>query len=142
MDVYRLTVWAHLFFSIVLMGLALFWLVMDVSLRRRFDAAAADGWLKALKSARWPHVAVPWALRLPLPWLTWAIIAVLAVTGIASGKLIGRVPDGSLWVAKFALLAALLCTQAWLTWRPSRSIIRVNFVVVMLTIVASVAAVR
>ena len=142
MDAYRLTVWAHLFFSIVLMGLALFWLVMDVSLRRRFDAAAADGWLKTLKLARWPHVVVPWALRLPLPWLTWAIIAVLVVTGIASGKLIARVPDGSLWAAKIALFAALLCTQAWLTWRPSRGIIRVNFVVVLLTIVASVVAVR
>jgi hypothetical protein len=142
MDAYRLTVWTHLFLSIALVGLALFWFVMDVSLRRRFDTAETESWLKTLKAARWPHVGVPYALRIPLPWLTWVVIGLLVASGVASGKLTDRVPEGSLWSTKFAVFVALLGTQALLSWRPSRAIIRLNFAVVIATVVISVMAVR
>jgi hypothetical protein len=141
-DAYRLTVWVHLFLAVLVVGLALFWFIMDVSLRRRFDVAQANGWLKVVRGARWPHVAVPYALRLPLPLLTFAILGIMIATGILTAHLGGRVTEGTAWSAKYALAGALLFTQAWLAWQPSRGIIRINLAVALLTLVASVVAVR
>ncbi len=99
---------------------------MDVSLRRRFEVAQANGWLRVVRSARWPHVAVPYALRLPLPLLTFAILGIMIATGILASHLGGRVTEGSAWSVKYALAGGLLFTQAWLAWQPARGIIRIN----------------
>ena len=90
MDTYRFSVLAHLFFSILLIGLALFWFIMRIALKRRFAAGDATRLLTVAQAARWPHVAVPYKWRLPLPWLTWAVIAGTWISGILIMNATGR----------------------------------------------------
>ena len=83
MDTYRVLVALHILLGIVLTGQALFWFVMNVALRREHDAGGTLGLLRTAQSARWPHVAVPWKLRLPLPLMGWMTLVLLAVSGYA-----------------------------------------------------------
>ena len=82
MDLYRLAVFGHLVLAILFVGLSLYWLIMLVALGRQHEPGRVAALLDVARRARWPHVAVPMALRLPLPWMTWLVLLVLAVTGI------------------------------------------------------------
>ena len=136
MDLYRFSVFAHIFFSILLVGMALFWIIMHTALGRRFDAAESTRLLNVAQSARWPHVAVPYALRLPLPWLTWAVILALCASGLLNLAL-GRVPQGPLWWTKLALVVAILTLQGLMTRRARPALYRAWFVLVLAAVLVA-----
>jgi hypothetical protein len=141
MDLYRISVYAHLFLAIILVGLGLFWFIMLVALRQKFDAAETERLLRVANAARWPHVAVPYKLRLPLPFMTWAVLVLLAVTGIEIIHLNGM-PATTGWWIKVALLGVLAILQAVLTIRPAPLLIRLNIVCVLALIVVSALMIR
>src|ERR1041384_5054841 len=118
MDPYRLSVFAHLFFAIVLVGLALFWFIMLVALRQKFDETETARLLQVANGARWPHVVVPWKMRLPLPWMTWLIFAVLIISGLCVIHW-SAMPTRALWYVKLAVFAILIVMQIVLTRRPT-----------------------
>jgi len=95
-----LLLWLHVVGGVVVTGLALFWAIMGHALARAHDRTEAERLLGIAASARWPHVALPEKLRLPLPL---ASAAALIATG-----LIGLVlPAGYGWAMLFKLLASL-----------------------------------
>ena len=67
------TAYIHLVAGVLLTGYALFWTMLALSLARDSDGRRSNG-CSGSRSRRWPHVGVPMALRLPLPWsvgLSW-----------------------------------------------------------------------
>src|SRR5262245_39522215 len=110
MDPYRFSVFAHILFSILLVGLALFWVIMQVALRRRAATGEALRLLGIAQLARWPHVAVPLAWRISLPWLTWLVMAGAWASGIASSTLGGHSLSGDWW-PKWLLIAVVTACQ-------------------------------
>lgn len=135
MDAYRITVWLHIVLGITLAGQALFWMVMLTALRQRFGAAGAMPWLMEAKAARWPHVAVPQALRLPLPWVAWATLVAVCLSGVYIG--FTREPAGLWWTVKLALLAGIAVMQLILTFRPVAVAIVGNFLLTLAIMVVS-----
>src|SRR5262245_22497031 len=134
MSLYRLNAFIHLFSTVLLTGLALFWVIMAAALKQRFHAERTAELLGILNRARWPHVVVPYSLRLPLPLVSWGLLAVLALTGVLGFN--WRNPDGVAQIAtlqwlKLAGVAMLLIVQALLTRRPSPVAIHANFVLVL-----------
>ena len=136
MDVYRLSVFAHIFFSVLFTGLALYWIIMFTSLSRRFDAAETARLLGIAHRSRWPHVVVPLAWRVPLPWVTTATMVVLWLTGIVNSKLRGM-PEGPLWWTKLGLFLVLIALQVALTRRVSPAAVRINFALTVTMILVS-----
>jgi hypothetical protein len=141
-DGYRALVYAHLLCSILLAGQALFWFIMLAALRQRFDRQQAATMLQTVNGARWPHVVVPYALRLPLPWVTWATVAALVVTGLAIVHLRGGPMEGAMWWLKLVLTAAVAIIQIVVTRRPQPALIRINFGLVLAAMVVSGWTVR
>ena len=136
MDLYRLSVFAHIFFSVLFTGLALYWIIMFTSLSRRFDAAETARLLGIAHRSRWPHVVVPLAWRVPLPWVTTATMVVLWLTGIVNSKLRGM-PEGPLWWTKLGLFLVLIALQVALTRRVSPATVRINFALTVTMILVS-----
>jgi len=132
----RLIVFAHVFLSVLLTGLALFWLIMETALRRRAGTAQAGRLLQVANESRWPHVVVPFRWRLPLPWISWLTLLGLWGTGVFNAKL-SDIPEGFLWWAKIGLFVAILTTQVALMQRLSPAKIRLNFVLVTAMVVVS-----
>ena len=141
MDLYRIAAYAHLVIAVLAMGMALFWLIMLVALRQKFPRDEADRWLVTANEARWPHVGVPWHLRLPLPWISWALIAGLAATGAVLARVHGT-PSGMAWIAKLGLVAAAIAIQIPLSRRPTAPFIHAAFWIMLATIVVSGLSVR
>jgi hypothetical protein len=141
MDPYRLTVYLHLVCAVLLMGMALFWLIMLVALKQKFGAASAAEWLVEANRARWPHVIVPRRFRLPLPWISWGLIAVLVLTGTAALHLQGA-PPGVAWKAKLGLVAGIIVVQALMSRRPVAWTIQAGFWITLAAIVASGLGIR
>jgi hypothetical protein len=136
LDAYRALVYVHLFCSILLAGQALFWFIMLVALRQRFAEPQALAMLQTVNHARWPHVVVPYAWRLPLPWVTWVTVGALAATGVAIVIQHGA-PEGALWGLKMALTAGVAVIQIVVTRQPRPALIRMNFGLVLAIIVVS-----
>jgi len=136
MDLYRLSVAVHVFLSIVLVGLALFWVIMYTALGRRFGAGETARLLAIVKDARWPHVAVPYQWRLRLPWLAWLTLLALWGTGVLNAKLHGT-PEGVLWWTKMALFFAIIASQVLLSRGSGPRPGRLNFVLVLAMVVVS-----
>lgn len=136
MDLYRLSVFAHIFFSVVFTGLALYWIIMLTSLNRRFNAVEAGRMLEIAHGARWPHVAVPYRWRVPLPWITWLVVLALWGTGVANSSL-KEMPEGALWWIKLGLFVAIITTQAALIHSPRPKLVRLNFALVVAMILVS-----
>lgn len=141
MDAYRLLVYLHMVLAIVLMGMGLFWLVMLVALRQRFAPAEADQWLEETRGARWPHVVVPHALRLPLPWVSWLLVAALLVSGLLIAMVRG-LPEGPLWTLKLVLFVAIAAIQIPLSRSSTPMAIRAGFWLTLAAIVVSALAMR
>ncbi len=115
MDAYRLLVWLHVVLAVLAIGIALYWTIMRLSLARVASPARMRELLDVCASARWPHVAVPWRLRLPLPLFGLAVTAALVVTGLLAG---GRVEADVWFYAKTAVaLPLLVILQLWLLRR-------------------------
>jgi hypothetical protein len=140
MDLLRASAYAHIVLSILLMGFALFWLFMEAALRKRHGAAQGRELLQVLARAQWPPGGVPAALRLPLPWLSWLVIAALVVTGLPGAGSRGA-PDTLGWV-KLALFAAIVAIQFLLARELRTPLVRTQFVLVAAVIVVSSWAIR
>jgi hypothetical protein len=133
---YRLSVFAHVFFSVLLVGLALFWIIMSTVLQRRFGAEETDRLLQLVNESRWPHVAVPFRWRLPLPWISWLTLLGLWGTGVLNAKL-RDMPEGILWWTKIGLFVAILTTQVSLMRRLGPAKIRLNFALLIAMVIVS-----
>ena len=136
MDVYRWSVFAHIFFSVLFTGLALYWMIMLTSLSRRFDTGETGRLLGIAHGSRWPHVAVPYKWRLPLSWVTTLVMMGLWLTGIVNSKLRGM-PEGVFWWTKMGLFLALIALQVALTRRPYPAAVRFNFVLAIAMLLVS-----
>jgi hypothetical protein len=136
MDLYRIFAFAHVFFAVVLVGLALFWFIMLMALRQRFDVAETARLLEVVNGARWPHVVIPYSLRLALPWVTWVVLAVLVASGAV--MYVSRpIEMGLWWWVKMGLVAAIVLFQLIVTRRPAAPLIRLNLLLVLGALVAS-----
>jgi hypothetical protein len=137
MDAYRAFVYVHLICGVVLTGLALYWFIMRTALRQRFSAGETQDLLQIANRARWPHVAIPYALRLPLPWVAWAILGLLVASGLSILHLRGAAPVGALWWLKMALVAAVVGIQLLTTPRPRPKLIGLNLALVLAAVLVS-----
>jgi hypothetical protein len=137
MDAYRALVYVHLVCSVVLTGLALYWFIMRLALRQRFGEGETQDLLQIANRARWPHVAVPYALRLPLPWVAWAMLGVLVASGLMILQFRGGTPASALWWVKMALVAAVVGIQLMVTPRPLPKLIGLNLALVLAAILVS-----
>jgi hypothetical protein len=129
--------WLHLVTGILLVGNALFWVVMTIGVSRSADAAESASLSKAITSGRWPHVLVPKPLRVPLPALAWVFLVVLAMSGLLlldrHGGSLGSILIGSdagdrfarLMRAKLAVVG-LLIVGLVLNLRPRRWLALIN----------------
>jgi hypothetical protein len=142
MDAYRAIVLLHLLTGIALVGLGLFWFIMLAALRRHHSAEECDRLLGVAAGARWPHVVVPYRLRLPLPWLNWAVVALVAATGAVAVVMRGGAPVNASWTVKLVLSGLLLVGLGLLVRRPSAMVIRLNLAVLLAVIVLSAISLR
>ena len=97
---------------------------------------ALDQLLGIAHRSRWPHVVIPLAWRLPLPWVTTLTMVALWLTGIVNSKLRGM-PEGPLWWTKMGLFLALIALQVALTRRPYPTVVRVNFALTVAMLLVS-----
>ena len=141
MDAYRLSAFAHLFFAIVLVGQALFWFIMSVALRQRFNTAETERYLNIVNGARWPHVIVPYNLRIPLFLMSWLVIGLLVATGFLL-LYFRDAPQNLLWWTKMGLLTATVVVQGVLSQKPTAFVIRLNIVLVLAIIAVAGWAIR
>ncbi|GBD44892.1 hypothetical protein HRbin40_02384 [bacterium HR40] len=108
MSLHLLLVWLHLVTAVVLTGFALYWAILRLALPRLGLSKRMPELLAAAHGARWPHVGLPFQLRLPVPWLGLLATLFLAATGL----LLGEAPaDVLLWRAKLLLVGLLLFVQ-------------------------------
>jgi hypothetical protein len=124
----------HLVFTMFLVGYVLYWAIMVVSLRRDLAPAETTRLLEIANRSRWPHVVVPWRLRLPLPFMAWGFLAILLITGLA---LMASHGVGTILALKLPLVALFALIQVRLTRRPARALIFVNFVLALVIVVLS-----
>lgn len=136
MDLIRTSAFLHIVFSILLTGLALYWVIMSSALAKGREATEAARLLDTAHRARWPHVVAPPSLRIRLPWMTWLVIAALAATGVGSIALRGA-PANGLWWIKLALFAAVIAIQIPLTLRPHPFLSRIHLALVLATVLVS-----
>jgi hypothetical protein len=129
-----LAAYLHLVFTMFLVGYVLYWAIMAVSLRRDFAPPETLRLLGIVHRSRWPHVLVPWRLRLPLPFMGWVFLAVSAITGLA---LMASYRLGPLLALKLALVLLFVLVQVGLTRRPGRALIMVNFALALGIVVVS-----
>jgi hypothetical protein len=129
-----IAVYLHLVFTVFLVGYALYWAVMVVSLRRDLAPAESQRLLALTNRSRWPHVVVPWRLRLPLPFVAWGFLAVLLVTGLV---LLAGYGFGALLGFKLLLVAAFALIHLGLTRRPAAALIFANLALILLIVVVS-----
>jgi hypothetical protein len=141
MDTYRLSAIAHIVFAVVLVGQALFWFIMLAALRQRFAAADVDRYFGVLSGARWPHVAVPYRLRIPLAGMQWLVIALTVGTGFLLLSF-RDAPENLVWWVKMMLLTASVIVQMRLTLGPSAALIRLNMGLVLAIVVMAGWAIR
>jgi hypothetical protein len=146
---YLVESWLHLLTAILLVGNALFWVVMTIGVSRSGDPAESSRLLAVVNSARWPHVVLPRALRLPFPALAWTFLIVIGVTGVlllqshsgTLGAVVREAPAdrfGGLMRAKLALVGLLVLGQVQVTIQPRRWLALVNGGLVLAIITASV----
>ena len=141
--------WLHLVAAILLVGNALFWVVMAIGAARSTSPAESAHLLGLINSGRWPHVIVPRPLRLPFSALAWIFLLVLGVSGVfllqRHGSL-GAVASESgtgvrfaeLMRVKLALLGLLLLGLVQSTVGPRRWLTFVNGGLTLTVIAVSV----
>lgn len=124
----------HLVVAIFLVGYVLYWAIMVVSLSRTFSPHERARLLEIANKSRWPHVAVPWQMRLPLPFVGWGLVLLLLVSGLF---LLPGYGFGALLTLKIVLFAAFVVIHAVLTRRPVPSFIFANFALALVIVVLS-----
>jgi hypothetical protein len=126
--------YVHLLAGVLLTGYALFWGMLALSLARHADAAEVERLLMVAGNVRWPHVALPVALRLRFPLVGWTFLLVTAFTGVL---LLAGTPFSGVLLGKVLLFVILLGSQLMLTLRPTPARAYVNLAVVVLIVAAS-----
>ncbi|HUP00994.1 MAG TPA: hypothetical protein VM737_05670 [Gemmatimonadota bacterium] len=146
MTLYLLEVYAHLVSGVLLIGYALFWVVMAIGVGREGDSRL----LAVINGSRWPPAGLPRGLRLPLPWLGWAFLLALAVTGLLLLHIRGLTPDalfsaealagrfGRLMAVKLMLFGLLVLGHAAATFRPRRWLAFTNGGLALVIVLVSV----
>jgi hypothetical protein len=129
-----LAAYLHLVFTMFLIGYVLYWAIMVISLRRDCGPSETARLLEIANRSRWPHLLVAWRLRLPLPLMGWAFLAVLAITGLV---LMAGYGLGTLVALKIVLVAIFALVQAGLMRRPAPALIMVNFALALGIVVVS-----
>jgi hypothetical protein len=142
MGSYQVAAFFHLVLAVLVTGYALFWAIMGLSLSTRFGPKEVLGHLDTVKTSRWPHVIVPWKLRLPLPFVGWLLLGAIAVSGLATGYLSARMDSISLYVVKLLLFLVLLVGHARLARRPTPAPGYLALALVVLILVASTLMIR
>lgn len=133
-----LLAYVHLVASILAVGYFLFWLIMTTGLPRLEPPSEVAPLTAAmLAGARWPPGGVPWKLRLTLPGLGWAFLAVLALTGAALG-LMAHAPVSALLGVKLGLLLLLAAGHLRLGRRPTRGLARITLGLALAVVLVSV----
>lgn len=117
MGLYQFGAFVHLVGAVLLVGYLLFWAIMAFALGRRFAPGEVARYLDIVAAARWPHVIVPWRLRLPWPMVGWTMLAVMILTG-GLLLLVGPVGLGGLMPVKLAAVLVLLALHHLLARRP------------------------
>jgi hypothetical protein len=128
------TAYVHLVAGVLLTGQALFWAMLALSLARDSDPPKVERLLGVARGARWPHVGVPMALRLPLPYVGWTFLVATALTGVL---LLAGASFSGMLLGKLLLFAILLGSQLLLTLRPTSARAYLNLAVVVLIVAAS-----
>lgn len=139
---YQLAALAHLVAAIFVTGYALFWAIMALALRRTLPAAETDAHLATVAAARWPHVAVPWRWRLPLPTLGWLLVAAAVLSGLLVGALGGQRELGLAFWLKLLALAGVIGVHLTLARRPRPLPAWLGLPLVLCVLVLSVPLVR
>jgi hypothetical protein len=129
----------HLVFTMFLIGYVLYWTVMVISLRRDFTPAETERLLGIASRGRWPHVVVPWRIRLPLRFMGWGFLAILVISGVS---LMAKYGLGAILALKMALVVIFAVVQVGLTRRPARALIMVNFVLALGIVILSGLLIR
>ena len=78
--------WLHLLLGVLVTGICLFWAIMGRVLGRTEPAPEATRLLGVVAAARWPHLLVPWEMRLPLWLLGISLVVLAAGTGLLLGS--------------------------------------------------------
>jgi hypothetical protein len=128
------TAYVHLVAGVLLTGQALFWAMLALSLARDAEPPEVGRLLGVARGARWPHVGLPVALRLPLPLVGWTFLVATALTGVL---LLPGTSFSGMLLGKLLLFAILLGSQLLLTLRPTSARAYVNLGVVVLIVAAS-----
>ena len=140
MIAHLLLLWLHLAAAVVLVGLALYWVILRLALARLIqEPAAVAALLRAAHAARWPHRVIPWRLRLPVPLLSLLCTLLLVATGLLLGA---AAVEPGLWRGKLALTALLLLVQFVFVRRPADWAIFAQLPLALLLIALSALAVR
>jgi hypothetical protein len=128
------TAYVHLVAGVLLTGQALFWAMLALSLVRASEPAQVEQLLGVARGARWPHVGVPVALRLPLPLVGWTFLVATALTGVL---LLPATSFSGMLLGKLLLFVLLLGTQLLVSLRPTPARAYANLAVVLLIVAAS-----
>ena len=126
--------YVHLVLTVFLVGYVLYWAVMVTALRRSCEPGETLRLLAVASHARWPHVVLPWAMRVPLPFMGWAFLLLLLASGFALASDHGWSP---LLMVKLVLVAAFAIIQLVLTRRPLPALIFANFALPLVIVVLS-----
>ncbi|MGH6689338.1 MAG: hypothetical protein ACREF4_01465 [Gammaproteobacteria bacterium] len=138
-----LAAYAHIVATVLLIGYALFWVVMTTAICKE-EGQGSVGLLNLVQRGRWPPGGIPKRLRPTLPALGWVFLVALFLTGalllVSGGRtwdawITGR--SGGWPVAKLALFVLLVTGQAIATLRPRRWVAYVNGGLAMMIVVVS-----
>lgn len=121
MGLYQFGAFVHLAGAVLLVGYLLFWAIMGLALGRRFPHRQVRDYLAIVAAARWPHMGVPWHLRLPWPMVGWVMLAAMILTG-AFLLLVGPVGLDGVMIAKLIVVALLVGLHHGLARRATPSV--------------------
>lgn len=141
MGLYQFVAFLHLVGAVLLTGYLLFWAIMGLALDRRFAPDEVARYLDTVAASRWPHVLVPWHLRLPWPMVGWAMIAFMVLSGLVL-LAIGPVGLDGIMLMKLALVAGLLAVHHLLARRPRPPLAYAGLVLGLLVVALSAHLLR
>ncbi|MCS6780257.1 MAG: hypothetical protein NZ555_11215 [Geminicoccaceae bacterium] len=142
MGAWQLAALLHLVVAIFFVGYLLFWAILALALGRDRGPAEVERHLAVAAAARWPHVLVPWKLRLPLPVVGWLLLALAVGSGVLAGAASGSSHLGFAFWLKLAAVGLLFAVHLPLARRPRALWAWVALPVALLVVVLSVPLVR
>ncbi len=126
------TAYAHLVGAVLLVGYALFWVIMAAGFRGEPDRAQGQRLRAVAARSRWPYLPRP--LQPSLTGVGWLLQAAMAGTGLL--LLAARGISGVMMV-KLVLVALVMGAQAALVEQPSPARLYVHGAAIVAVVVAS-----